>query len=246
MIRQIFDDGELFRGNGYYSAKAAAYFKAYGGGYDFCRFYAFEDVSGNIHGGAMAFNSGLTVFGNADMGELAGFIELCAPDTAECPPEISDDLDLTGYSRVRRTMFEIPESTAIDCEEFARELASPVPLMKMSEIMGECFGGLDTGLWYTDISHRVRHGVSLAYLYKYSAAAAVDFTDGERAYISSVAVSPSARENGYARRLLGYIGTELRKNNVKGVLWADESSESYYRHLSFPPVDHDIIYVKVK
>lgn len=244
MIRQIGGRAELACVGGYYGAKAAAYMEAYGGGYDFCRFYAAQDENGLITGGALMFNAGLTVFGNVLEEELEGLIVICGPEAVECPPHIARKLVMSGYKRVKRTMFSIPADRAFNAEGFGKGLTIPVPLMRMAVIMNECFEGILPDMWYTDMSHRVRHGVSEAYLYRDSAAAAVDFVSGGEGYVSSVAVTPSARGKGYARDLLRYIAAELEKSNVRGFLWADEGSEGYYRKLGYKAVNYDIMFVK--
>lgn len=116
---------------------------------------------------------------------------------------------------------------------------------RLWQIVSRSFEGI-TDLWYTDISHRIRHGVSRGYLYDNKAVLTVDFTYGGTAYISSVAVLPGERGQGLGRRLLYSVSRELLKENKTGVVWADESTADYYRKLGFAAVSDDIFFVRTK
>ncbi|MGN1102624.1 MAG: hypothetical protein ACI4RG_10565, partial [Huintestinicola sp.] len=160
MIRLISDSSELVLDKSYYSGRINAACKAYGTGYDFCRLYRFDK------GSALIYNSSAVISGECeDTDELQSFIMINSPDTIECPPDLSDKLILKNYEKKHRTLFERRD---IQQSENSSEAAT---LMKMYEIVKASFGETEFDMWYADMSHRIRHGVSKAYMYKNAACA---------------------------------------------------------------------------
>lgn len=239
MIKQVYDRSSLVLGDDYYSGKISAYFDAYGGGYDFCRFYRAEDESGRAVGSIMIFNSNAVICGKY-CGETDGFLSFAAPSGIECPPSISERLTLSGYIPKKRTVFKLRSVCGTD--EIRKGLQDPVLLGNMFNILDRCFDGLCFDLWYTDMSHRIRHGISRAYLSRSDACAAVDFICEGKGYISSVGVIPESRGNGYGKMLLSCIAEDMERENICGYLMAEEHSADYYRKLGFEECDCDIMH----
>ena len=113
----------------------------------------------------------------------------------------------------------------------------------MCDIVCASFEGIEADLWYLDISHRIRHGVSQAYLAEQSCAC-IDFVSDSKAYISCVATAPDARGNGSAARLLEHIRRNLEAESLTGMLWCYPELEAYYNKISFEKKDEDIILIK--
>ncbi|MGN0638332.1 MAG: GNAT family N-acetyltransferase [Huintestinicola sp.] len=233
MIKLITDPSELVLDKSYYSGRIEAACKAYGTGYDFCRLYSFDK------GSALIYNCSAVISGECDdTAELQSFIMINSPETVECPPHMAERLTLDGYEKRRRTMFE---RKAVPQTENCPEAAS---LMKMYEIVKCSFGETELDMWYADMSHRIRHGVSKAYMYKNAACACVDFIYEGAAYISQVAVMPAERGKGFGRKMLETISGELYKTGTVPRLWAYDDVMGFYRSVGFKEIDKDFIYKK--
>lgn len=233
MIRQLDSLENVRFSNDYYDIKTAGYVKAYGLSYDFCRLY--DTGKGHV----LVYNANAVISGGGDVCELRDFIEMTGPQTVECPVETGETLDLHGYEKHCRTLFEIKRITGYRVEDITDE-----PSLKiMSGIIGKCFEGTDAALWHTDMSHRIRHGVSRAYMYKNSCCLSVDFSDNGMAFISCLATLPESRGKGFAACLMSYLADNFPKN-TRGYLWAEEEAAGYYRKLKFNEVSKDIIYKK--
>ena len=187
MIHQCVPELDVYD---YYSAKIMTYLKAYGTGYDFCRFYGGDGFT------AMLFNSSLTVCGDPhDREEFAAFADMTAPYTIE-----SGIAALDGYTASAVTYFE---GTVAGDTKDTHMIGS---VYEMSACVSRCLGA-DRDMWYTDMSHRIRHGCSEAYRCGESYAAA-DMRYGERIYISSVVSPENERGCGNIRGIFSFLSRE--------------------------------------
>ena len=234
MIRLISRPSELILDGDYYSGRINAACDAYGTGYDFCRLYRFGKGSGLI------YNSSCVLCGDHDdPEEISGFIMINSPETIECPVSMGEKLYLPSYERRRRILFErrdMPDDNAVP---------EAAVLMDMYDIVRDAFGDMEFDLWYADMSHRIRHGVSRAFIHKGVSCACVDFVYEGAAYISQVAVLSDERGKGYARRLLDMISRMLLNEGNIPRLWAFEELEGFYRKAGFVPVGEDYFYINI-
>ncbi|MCC8043463.1 MAG: GNAT family N-acetyltransferase [Oscillospiraceae bacterium] len=234
--------------SGYYAAKQRAYLKAYGTDYDFCRFYGIYN-GGLPCGSFMLNNSAMTVCisemiqtrgGERIFSEIEDFIGIYSPESIECGSEV---IPPKGYERGVRTLFSLKgakEAAGNDCGCFD---CSP-PLKRVYEVVSQSFGGIDLSLWYTDTSHRLRHGVSEVFLLNGCSAAAVDFEDGKNVYISSVCTLPEKRGRGFGRELITLINNHYEEKGRECLLWAEQSLCGFYRSIGLEPIDRDYYYKK--
>lgn len=232
MISLVSDPHELILDDGYYSGRIYAALSAYGTGYDFCRLYRHDKGSGLI------YNSSCVLSGEtADTDELESFIIINSPMIIECPPSVGNSLSLTGYERRHRILFERTAPAVSD------ESPEEAGLSDMYNIVKEAFGETEFDLWYADMSHRIRHGVSRAYIYKGISCACVDFVYKGYGYISQVASLSEYRRKGYAGRLLDMISRSLSGEGTITRLWAYDELEGFYLKAGFSPVGEDYIYI---
>ncbi|MBQ5333751.1 MAG: GNAT family N-acetyltransferase [Oscillospiraceae bacterium] len=234
MIRLISRPSELFLDGSYFSGRINAACDAYGTGYDFCRLYRFGKGSGLI------YNSSCVLCGDCDDSEeISDFIMINSPETVECPPSFGERLYLPSFEGRRRILFErriLPDDDDIP------EAAS---LMDMYDIVRDAFGNMEFDLWYADMSHRIRHGVSRAFMYHGVSCACVDFVYEGAAYISQVATLSDERGKGYAGKLLDMISRMLLNEGNIPRLWAFEELEGFYRKAGFVPIAEDCFYINI-
>lgn len=232
MIERIYSRECAYASDDYYGGKLESYLNAYGTGYDFCRIYSFSPK-----GSLLLYNANAVISGSAEnFSELSAFLLMNRPDAIECDKEVSDRLTPDGYDKVKRTLFRIRSAPT---NEHADELS----LRTMYDILSTSFDGIFFDLWYTDLSHRIRHNISMAVTYKSAACASVDFIHNGRAYISSLAVKPEHRRKGYARTVLDIICGSI---NAEGYLWATEESAEYYYKSGFEAVKEDIMFYRAE
>ena len=180
MIKQIRSEDELDRPlllETLLGRKMLAYMKAYGPNYDFCRFYKVTDESGV---GYMFFmNATMIICTDGELeatDELRMFVNMNMTFRVEGNRKVLDGLiGLERYQVLNRTIFElIPDENSY---KFAEEYVNFDPyLPDVYKILSEGFPNIsDFSLWYTDTSHRCRHGISRVFTYRDSTTASVVF-----------------------------------------------------------------------
>ena len=232
MIKQIFEITPEMITDSYYGRKILAAYNAYGGGYDFCRFYSCGN--GMIH----VYNTSMVIDGNIDLDETEMFINMTKPVTVEA--DIKTSLQLGGqYCEKHRTLFHVKSGDTnieINCVK-ANSCAE-----KCFEILNESFDDmLSYDDWYVDISHRIRHNVSKLYLYE-STTITQQFNIDGFIFLSHIATAKSKRGRGTARELLRLLGGEAEKRGETAYLFARDERYSFYESIGFEPVYEDILY----
>ncbi len=222
MITQIYSNDGLILSTDHYGGKIGSYIGAYGCGYDFCRFY--RTATGVI----MIFNGGATVSGEMN-GEIWDFLTLNGVCTVSCEGEDCP----VDFKAVKRTMFYIPPF------ETDSDKIREASLRDMYSIVECCF---DTqrneesySLWYTDMSHRIRHGVTKAFMYENKGCISVDFIHGGTGCITQLAVMPEYRKNGIARSMLGFAEKYISSFNARAYVWAEDEAAQYYVNIGCVP-----------
>ena len=249
MIRLIDDENEFDRPmllKTLSGKKLLAYHKAYGLGYDFCRFYKL-DYDDEGYGFMFIINSTLIICSDYDLptDEIVSFIQMNMPFRVEGSQQIIRKLILESYQVLNRTIFEMlpDESTA----KFNEEYVEFNPDLKDAyTILSEGFPNIaDFGLWYTDTSHRCRHGVSRVFTYKGCTTASIVFDIENDVLIGQVATKVESRGSGYAREFLKWLAAFLHQFNKRAYLLALDIRVSYYREIGFREVEKEIVLERI-
>ena len=226
--------------------KMLAYLKAYGTDYDFCRFYKIENNNGR--GFMFLINSTLIICSDDDIydDEILHFVKMNMPFRIEGSQQIinklSKDLD---YQVLGRTVFEmIPDENTKNFNELQVEFNPD--FKDVYQILSEGFPNIaDFGLWYTDTSHRCRHGISRTFTYKHSTTASAIFDIENVVLIGQVATTESARGRGYAREFLKWLAGFFNGLGKKAYLMALDIRVSFYREIGFREVEHEIVLERI-
>jgi len=247
VIKQIFDSIPELVSDSYYGRKILAAYTAYGGGYDFCKFYSCFDCGdrcnrsnrghrsdGIIH----IYSTSMVIDGNVDADEAEMFINLTKPVTIEISSRTALHLG-SGYRQKHRTLFRVrPRETDIAFEDVKVNSYTDVCYDILSKSF-DTVGSYDE--WYVDISHKIRHSVSELYLYD-STTVTQQFNINGFIFLSHIATAPEARGKGMARRLLYCLGREAEKRSADAYLFALDHRRSFYETIGFEPVYEDILY----
>lgn len=250
MIKQILHEDDLDREmllRSLCGRKMLAYMKAYGPGYDFCRFYRVTDETGV--GYMFIMNSTLIICADGELEateELEMFIAMNLPFRVEGDQKILRGIkDRTHYQVLNRTVFElIPDENSY---KFAEEYVDFDPyLPDVYKILSEGFPNIaDFSLWYTDTSHRCRHGISRVFTYRNSTTASVVFDIDNEVLIGQVATAVAARGSGYAREFLKWLALFLNNLGKRAFLLALDIRVSFYREIGFREVEKEIVLERI-
>lgn len=223
--------------------KMLAYIKAYGLGYDFCRFY--EITGENGIGYMFLMNSTLIICSDDKLEvseEMEMFIHMNLPFRIEGTQSVLKQLRMEEhYQQLNRTIFElIPGDAAANLNEQYVEF-NPV-LTEVYKILSEGFPNItDFSLWYTDTSHRCRHGISRVFTYKGCTTASAVFDIENDVLIGQVATKIESRGSGYAREFLKWLAEFFNKLGKRAYLLALDVRVSFYREIGFREVEREIV-----
>lgn len=227
--------------------KMLAYLRAYGTGYDFCRFYKISDGIGT--GFMFMINSTLIICDDnrlENIEEIELFISMNLPFRIEGSQHILKNIGLyEHYQQLNRTVFElIPDNKPVECVE--NHVDSDPHLPDVYKILSEGFPNIaDFSLWYTDTSHRCRHGISRTFTYRNSTTASVVFDVDNVVLIGQVATTESARGRGYARDFLRWLAGFFNGLDKKAYLMALDVRVSFYREIGFKEVEKEIVLERI-
>lgn len=213
--------------NGYHAAKIRAYAAAYG--------HRYPNVDLSFYTGdgftAMVYNNTVTVAGiPRDREMYRYFIQRIGSGKFI---ETADDsaLELDGWYRTQlihmRGRADGRDDGVVPADAYA-----------MSDAVSTYFD-IDRDMWYTDMSHRIRHGVSRIYTCGGSYAA-VDFHAYGMMYVSCVVSPEEVRGKGNIRRILSHISDlgviDLRYDPYQ------EGLSGFYEHMGLMRVGEDMLW----
>lgn len=219
----------------YYSKKVESYYRAYGTAYDFCHFY-----SNGCGGYILIYNSLAVICGDGfEDEELSEFLRVFSPASVELPLSIFNRIDAEQYSAKPRTMFRMAALPSQNREKLHINDDFPLAFSILCE--GFPLTADEYPQWYTDLSHRIRHGSAALYTYGSHSTATLQFSIDGFAFVSHIATDSKERGKGYAREMLSEIAAIFDNSDTIGHLWALEHRTSYYSSIGFEPVDNDIL-----
>jgi GNAT superfamily N-acetyltransferase len=227
--------------------KMLAYMKAYGAGYEFCRFYKITDETGV--GFMFIINSTLIICGDGNLGateEIDLFVSMNLPFRIEGDQKILKGIKLLErYQELNRTVFElVADCGPLKATEAHVNLDPNLP--EVYRILSEGFPNIsDFSLWYTDTSHRCRHGISRVFTYRDSTTASAVFDIENVVLIGQVATDTAARGRGYAREFLRWLARFFNNLGERAYLLALDVRVSFYREIGFREVETEIVLERI-
>lgn len=249
MIIRVYDFSEeekLIIKQSWRGKKLLAYFKAYGGEYDFCQF--FKIIYENAVGYMFLLNSTLVICSNVDLPaeEAADFIKMHLPFRVECPQSMLSSLSkISNYQMLRRTLFSLKPHKVSDSFNEADVEFNP-KLSDVYDILKEGFPNLtDYPLWLTDTSHRCRHGVSHVLTYKNSTTVTIVFDQENNVMVGQVATRAANRGSGYARDFLKWLAAWIGEMGKEAVLYALDIRRSFYQQIGFEEVETEYVLERI-
>ena len=218
-----------------------SYLRAYGTGYDFCRF--FINDSGSV---MLLINSTLLISGEEfNSEELVHFAYMNKPfriEGSDLAIELLTGID--GYKKLHRTIFKLKSDNTNVIDE--QDINFAPKLDDVYEILTEGFPNLlDYQLWLADTSHRVRHGLSRVFTFKEATTASITYDIDGFVLVSQVATKISARGSGFARIFLKWLADYIEKQNKTAFLYALDTRESFYREIGFEVYNDEYVLERI-
>lgn len=238
MIERIYSEGQLSElpANGVEAQKIRALFRAYGGGYDFCRFFRQRSPDGSTYFSALDSSFVISGGAGADYAEIAQFLNIHGFSDVFCSEEAGIQLEkllAAFFTRVDLMEYSC-EKADVSCQEILRGLEiSPSDIWK---IIGTRFE-IQFEPWYLDMSHRVRHGISTCFSDGKAALVMQHNINGE-ALLSQVCVLKEFEGLGYASRLLKTVCSAVPG---KVQIVCENSLAAFYRKCGFSKTENKYV-----
>ena len=219
-----------------------AYQKAYGGSYDFCRFFRVNGCGGT--GWLFLFNATLLICtdGEVPAEEIRTFAAMHLPFRIECPASLLPVLaQIPNYQKLHRATFQLTPSAPSQAFCPAEVKENP-KLQDVYHILQEGFPNLlEYSLWLTDVSHRCRHGMSKVLTYKDSSTLTMVYDWKGNVLVGQVATRLAQRGSGYARDFLRWVAEKLVQERKRAVLYALDIRISFYREIGFQEIGSEYV-----
>lgn len=238
MIRQIFELPPIDEKN-VIEGRIEAYFRAYGGEYDFCRFYGGESLLMMNYCGKYF----ISVKDGFDWEELYFFLKnagmMWAEMNSNCFQVLRDMF--YGYSSKPLYLMKSHNITVAEGGSFTESYSEVFSVIKDAfELTEEDFSE-----WYTDTCHRVRHGVTrLIALDDMSAVCTALYENCSGCFLSDIGVKKELQGRGLGKKLLANASRLLEKKNLSLLCKADK--REFYKSCGFICDDEPTAYQIVK
>ncbi len=207
MIKRITDPNELqtLPHRCIEAGKIRALFNAYGTEYDFCRFYRQDNTFISALDGSFVVCASEDV----DISELAQFFRMNGFAEIFCTAEIGAALsEMLSASCSEVDLMHFEGSTAQQVN-----IDTTPSLSDVYSIISEGFD-IPFEPWYLDMSHRVRHGISVCCTLENKAALVIQHNINGEALISQVACRKAHRGQGIAAWLVMSAAAALAPSDV--------------------------------
>ena len=106
------------------------------------------------------------------------------------------------------------------------------PLDEVFPIIKDGFPDVEHDGWYTDINHKIRHGIADVYLYNGATVTAAADMNGA-VYLTLLASAKAARGTGAAKNMLRALGTHLEKQGKEACILCREELVPFYNKAGF-------------
>ena len=238
MIRQIFelppiDEASPIEG------RIDAYFRAYGGEYDFCRFYSGDNILMMNYCGEFF----VSVKDGFDKEELYFFLKSSGITSATMDSVCYKALKemLTDFFSEPLYLMQSKNVAQADGGNFTESYT------EVFSVIRDAFGIDEEGFsgWYTDICHRVRHNVSrLIAIDGFTASCTVLYENNSGFFLSHIGVKKEHQGKGFGKKILQNANRLLDNKKISLLCKADK--REFYKSCGFICEDEPAAYQIVK
>lgn len=219
--------------NDVFALKIMSNLQAYDG-YDFHSLYGGQGVLiGRYYNDLVIRTKGVISEETAE--ELSLFLRVCGFKSALCGNEIGMRLMGLGWDKTEESVLLkfagslIPEGESV--APFKDITVNPA-LDEVFPIIRDGFPDVEYDGWYTDMSHKIRHGVANVYLYNGATVTAAADMNGA-VYLTLLASAKAARGTGAAKNMLRSLGTHLERQGKEACILCREELVPFYNKAGF-------------
>lgn len=219
--------------NDVFALKIMSNLQAYDG-YDFHSLYAGENVLiGRYYNDLVIRTKGVISEETAE--ELSLFLRVCGFKSALCGMEIGMRLANMGWDNTEESVLLkfagafIPEGESVIPFE---DIAVDPALDDVFPVIKDGFPDVEYDGWYTDINHKIRHGVAKVYLYNGATVTSAADMNGA-VYLTLLASAKAARGTGAAKNMLRSLGLHLEKAGKEACILCREELVPFYNKAGF-------------
>lgn len=224
MIRRLCDGDSLTLPEyGVEAQKIRALWLAYSAKYDFCRFYETDGAAFCEQERKIV----LCTFGKCDYSEISEFLVFIGAEEIFCSEE--DAKELHSYTACT---FDIVNVMRFDGEGADFEIERNPPFRVAFSVISSAFNLTESAFepWYLDMSHRVRHNISMIFRRKSSVLVVQHDLNGE-VLLSQIATLPKMQRMGNASELILSVCSEYRGKKIYVI--CDDCLAGFYRKIGF-------------
>ena len=215
-----------------FALKIASNMQAYDG-YDFHSLYAGQGVLiGRYYNDLVIRTKGGVSEETAE--ELSLFLRVCGFRSALCPTEIGVRLADAGWKTEENVLLKFACAFIPEGEELVpfEDITVNPALDQVFPIIKDGFPDVEYDGWYTDMSHKVRHGIAEIYLYNGATVTAAADMNGA-VYLTLLASAKEARGSGAAKNMLRAIGAQFEKQGKEACILCREELVPFYNKAGF-------------
>ena len=218
--------------NDVFALKIMSNLQAYDG-YDFHSLYAGQGVLiGRYYNDLVIRTKGVISEETAE--ELSLFLRVCGFRSALCPMEIGMRLAGAGWKTEESVLLKFARALIPEGEKLVpfEDIAVNPALDQVFPIIKDGFPDVEYDGWYTDMSHKVRHGIACVYLYNGATVTAAADMNGA-VYLTLLASAKAARGSGAAKNMLRSLGTQFEKQGKEACILCREELVPFYNKAGF-------------
>lgn len=219
--------------NDVFALKIMSNLQAYDG-YDFHCLYAGQGVLiGRYYNDLVIRTKGVISEETAE--ELSLFLRVCGFKSALCGMETGMRLRNMGWDNAGESvLLKFAGSLIPEGDEVipVRDIAVNPALDEVFPIIKDGFPDVEYDGWYTDMSHKVRHGIANVYLYNGATVTAAADMNGT-VYLTLLASAKAARGTGAAKNMLRSLGAQFEKQGKEACILCREELVPFYNKAGF-------------
>ncbi len=212
-----------------YEGKIKVLYQAYGSDYDFCSFYKQDNslIMSKLDRDFVI----KSYTEDYDAGELAAYLKANRATSVFLSESVLRQLEpcITGEYLYNNLMEYIGEY-----EE--HELDEKPKLDEVYSILKHGFN-INYENWITDVSHRIRHGISKTVLYKNASTVTVLYDRDDIVFLTQVATLPECRGKGLATEMLREVSGRYSKMGKRVLLVCRDKMQSFYENVGYKRID---------
>lgn len=215
-----------------------ASYKAYGADYDFLRFFGDEKDSILI-----CVQDGLAIVHVDDVAsraDPAAFLAATVGTVLSCQPL---SLEKHGFTKEEGWIYSIDNPPAIEMQGVVSGIQEGYDLLE--QVFPKSINSETYSKWYTDLSHRARHGVSQIYTLQGICSCTAYANENDTLLITHLGTKEGFRLQGYATRMLWHIAYSQAAKKML-LLSQNPESDIFYERVGFEKTGKWFIYDRIE